>query len=57
MDRVEPKDSLDDAVDFLKDGFDSDLIARILAIRHGLADAKEEVRTALAIFQNPHFQK
>jgi hypothetical protein len=57
MDKVEPKDCLDEAVDFLTDGSDPDLVARLLAIRHGLADAKEEVRTALAIIQNPNFQK
>ena len=32
MDKVEPNDSLDEAVDFLKDGMDPDLVARLLAI-------------------------
>ena len=46
--------SLEDAIDFLNNGFDPEMVARLPAIRHGCKDAQEEVRTALAIIHNPN---
>jgi hypothetical protein len=54
MDPIEPKDGLEEVLDFLKDGIDPDIAAHFLSIRSGISisNAREEVKTAAAIIQN-----